>query len=250
MEGIFLSVVIPAYNEEKTIAGTLEDIARHLLTKVHTHEVIVVDDGSRDRTCAIAEDFSHRDAHVRVVKSPQNEGKGAALKRGFMAARGKYILFLDADYSTRIEEADKMLGLLERDERYDFVIGSRAAKGAHIVTPEPFLRILLGTFYHFLVVLFLVKGVGDYNCGFKLYRAKAAKDLFSRLIARDYTFDAEMFFLAGRLGYRFMEMPVTWRHGANSKVRPLRDGVRALGALIGIRLNYYRGLYDSNGAAG
>jgi dolichyl-phosphate beta-glucosyltransferase len=240
---MFLSVVIPAYNEEKHILATLEKIARFLSAKSFLYEIIVVDDGSRDRTYETAKGFAQSSDRVRVLQNSVNEGKGSAVRKGVMASGGKYVLFLDADYSTSIEEIDKMLPLLEMDDRYDFVIASRHIEGARILRDEPFIRVFFGKIYHVLVKLLFLRGVSDYNCGFKLYRREVARDLFSRILIKDYTFDAELLFLAQRLRYRYKEMPVTWRHNPHSKVRPFVDGIKTLRSLIEIQRNYRRGYY-------
>jgi dolichyl-phosphate beta-glucosyltransferase len=235
---MFLSIVIPAYNEESKIIATLESIIDFLSKKNYSYEIIVVDDGSRDNTYHITKNFAEKNKNVLVLKNQKNEGKGSAIKKGVMSAQGEYILFMDADHSTPINEIDKMLSLLESNKHYGFVFGSRYVNGAKILIKEPFLRILLGKIYHYIVKIFILRGVKDYNCGFKLFRKNTAKNLFSQIFSKDYTFDVELFLLAKQLGYRYKEIPVTWKHNSDSKVKPFIDGVKSLFSLIKIKLNY------------
>jgi len=240
---MFLSLIIPAYNEEKKIPATLENISKFLAQKEYTYEIIVVNDGSADNTHKVTEYFASTNKNVSILDNSKNEGKGASLKKGILASKGEYILFMDADYSTPIEEIDNMLSLLTQDSRYDFLIGSRYAEGANILRNEPLFRILLGRIYHYLVKVLLLGGIRDYNCGFKLYRKNVAKDLFPRLNCKGYAFDAELLYLAKHLSYRYKEMPITWKHNPDSKVKPFIDGVKTFFSLIRIKIDYYRGCY-------
>jgi len=240
---MFLSIVIPAYNEESKIIATLESIIDFLSKKNYSYEIIVVDDGSRDNTYHITKNFAEKNKNVLVLKNQKNEGKGSAIKKGVMSAQGEYILFMDADHSTPINEIDKMLSWLESNKHYGFVFGSRYVNGAKILIKEPFLRILLGKIYHYIVKIFILRGVKDYNCGFKVFRKEVAKTLFSQLSCKDYTFDVELLLLSKLLGYRFKEIPVVWTHNIHSKVRPFIDGIKSFFGILKIKINYYRGLY-------
>jgi len=199
---MFLSVVIPAYNEERHILSTSMQVTNFLTRRAYSYEIIVVDDGSRDDTYYMAKSFAETNSNVLVLKNPRNEGKGAAVKNGVMAAQGEYILFMDADYSTPIEEVENMLNLLTSENNYDFVIASRMMEGSRIIKKEPPLRIVLGKFYHYIVASLFLGGITDYNCGFKLYRKKIAKELFNLIVSKNYTFDVELLYLARKLGYR------------------------------------------------
>lgn len=235
---MFLSVIIPAYNEEKHILSSLIQVANFLTRQGYPYEIVVVDDGSRDSTYCIAKSFAETNGNVLVLKNPRNEGKGAVVKNGVMTAQGEYILFMDADYSTPIEEVENMLNLLALDNNYDFVIASRMMEDSRVIKKELPLRIVLGKLYHYIVASLFLRGITDYNCGFKLYRKKIAKELFNLIVTKNYTFDVELLYLARKLGYRHKEMPVTWRHSHNSKVRPFVDGIKSLVSLARIKLRY------------
>lgn len=236
MSAIFLSVVIPAYNEESRIASTLAEAKDFLSAYGRPYEIIVVDDGSKDNGYAAAKKLAAGDRGIIVLKNGRNMGKGAAVKRGVMEAAGEYILFMDADSSTSINEAQGMLEFLIREPAYDFVIASRHVPGSKIAKEEPLLRVLLGRAYHFIVSAMFLGGISDYNCGFKLYRRDIAKKLFNLMSCADYTFDVELLYIARKLGYRHKEMPVTWQHNPDSKIRPFLDGIKSLASLMKIGL--------------
>jgi len=237
MDKIFLSVVIPAYNEESQIASTLNKTVDFLSGYGRAYEIIVVDDGSKDNTYGIIKKFAADSPRIIVLRSAGNQGKGTAVKNGVMAAQGEYVLFMDADFSTPIDEVEDMLEFLMHDANYDFVIASRHAPGSRIVRREPPLRVLLGRVYHFIVAILFLRGISDYNCGFKLYRRDVAKKLFGFMSSADYTFDVELLYMAKKLGYRHKEMPVIWQHNPCSKVRPFLDSIKSLVSLAGIKLH-------------
>jgi dolichyl-phosphate beta-glucosyltransferase len=230
--GASLSIVVPAFNEEKRLGPTLARI-RDLLPAA---EIVVSDDGSRDGTVALA-----RAAGALVVGSPENRGKGSALRRGMLAAGGDRILMTDADLSTPLED----LRLLESalDGGVDFAVGSRRVPGARFERRQPWLRETLGRGFTLLSQLTLGVRVRDFTCGFKLFTRRAARELFSRLTIDRWGYDAELFFLAPRLGLSFREVGITWANDENTRVRLGRDVLRSLLDLLRIRCNAAQGLY-------
>ncbi len=229
---IKLSVIIPAYNEEKRLGSTLEQITAFLAKKPFVSEVIVADDGSRDRSAALAREKLRGIRH-QVLEAPVNQGKGSAVQRGMLAAKGKYRLFSDADLSTPIEETDRFLKYL--DEGYEVVIGSRALSGSNVVVSQNRMRETMGRIFNAFAQLLAIRGIQDSQCGFKAFTAKAAEDLFRRQKLRGFSFDAEIVFLSQSRGYRLLETPVTWRNSVQSRVRLLRDPFHMFYDLLKIR---------------
>jgi len=230
-----LSVVVPAYNEARRIQSTLREIDAYLALQGYAAEIVVVDDGSEDETAAVvrslAVDFS---VPVRLRRYRGNRGKGFALKVGFGAARGDRILFTDADLSTPIEEAALLLGALQRGA--DVAIGTRKSDGARISIRQPWLREKLGLVFT-LIVQALVADVTDATCGFKAFRGDVGRDLFARLRIDDWSFDAELLWVAHLRRYRVEEVPVRWADRPGTKVRLLRDVLGSLLGLVRIRAN-------------
>lgn len=250
-EELFLSFVIPAYNEEKRLPRTLERVFDYLGKQNYSWEVIVVDDGSEDKTAAVAESFQSRNPNLRLIRNT-HRGKGYAVRTGVLASRGKFIVFSDADLATPIEELPKLLGPLQ--EGYDVAIGSREGIGARRYG-EPWHRHLMGRIFNLLVRLLVVGHYQDTQCGFKGFRREAGHDLFRRvrLYGDDAAeikggavtaFDVEILLLAHKRGYKVKEVPVEWYYGENTKVSPLKDSFRMLIDIIKVRWNDWRGLYD------
>lgn len=228
-----LSIVIPAYNEEKRIGASLEKILGYLKTKLFASEIIVVDDGSRDRTAEVAAAALEGRVPFRIVRLDVNQGKGGAVKAGVLASAGQAILFTDADLSTPIDELDKFLPRL--DEGYDVVIGSRALPGCDIRVRQAAPREALGKLFNRLVRLSVMKGCPDTQCGFKAFRRAAAMDLFSRLQTKGFSFDVELLVLARKAGYRIAEVPVVWCNSRPSRVRLVRGSWQMLKEILRIR---------------
>ena len=211
-----LSVIIPAYNEEKRIAKTLEEVREYL--KNFDGELIVVDDGSTDGTSA----FSN-------ISYPKNMGKGYAVKKGVERASGDLILFMDADNATPIREVEK---LLKFDS--DIVIGSRYLHDSKIEKKQPLSRIMIGRLGNWVIRLLVLDGIKDTQCGFKLFKKNVAKELFSELQTHRFGFDIEILGRAQKKGLTITEVPITWLHNDNSRVRPIRDAFKTLADLIKI----------------
>jgi len=235
----YLSIVIPAYNEEIRIVPTIGAIASHVSGLGFDWELIIADDGSTDNTVNLVQELNL--ANVTVLVAPQNAGKGSAVQRGVLAARGHYILFDDADNSTPIEELGKLLSKLERDG-YDVAVGSRAAAGAEEAQRSVLRRLMSGTLRWLVQKIFAI-GVKDTQCGFKLFTREAARTLYRAQTILGFSFDLEILYLAGKFGYRIAEVPVAWVDAPGSKVDPTKEAQRFLRDLIRIKLNDWRGIY-------
>ncbi len=237
---INLSVIIPAYNEEKRIGPTLWKIAAFLSRQSYKSEIIVVDDASFDRTRAVVEDFPTDKVPVRLLTNNKNIGKGAAVRRGMQQAKGAHRLFSDADLSTPIEEVE---GFLKLSPPYEVVIGSRRVKGSNVAKRQPALREASGRIFSLLVRLFTVRGFIDTQCGFKMFTAKAADEVFKRQTINRFGFDVELIYIAKKLGFKIKEAPVTWVDSPDTRVRLLRDAPKMFLDLLTIPLNNLRHKY-------
>lgn len=241
--GIRLSVVIPAYNEERRLPRTLDDVLAYLGSQTYAAEVIVVDDGSADRTGEIARAKNSDRVPVRAIHHPdgRNHGKGAAVRRGMLAATGAFRLFMDADNSTTVDHVEKFWRFL--DEGYDLVIGSRDVEGAIVAVHQAWYKEVLGNLGNVIVRLLAVPGIYDTQAGFKLLKANVVEDVFPRLVIDRWGFDIEILAVARSLGYRIKEAPITWLNDPESKVT-MSSYLEVLGDVWRIRRNLKRGLYD------
>jgi dolichyl-phosphate beta-glucosyltransferase len=239
---MYLSVVIPAYNEELRIGQTLRVIRAYLRQQPFTAEILVVDDGSQDGTAATVNAFAAALPPIRLLRNGRNRGKGFSVRQGFLHADGEYLLFSDADLSTPIEEVEKLLAALR--EPCDIAIGSRALPESRVEVHQPRYREYLGRLFNRCVQTFAVPGIQDTQCGFKCFRRETALAICDRMTAEGFGFDVEMLYLARRLGYRVREVPVVWRNSPQSRVRMWQDPVSMLGDLWRIRWNGLRGRYD------
>lgn len=240
MSACYLSVVIPAYNEEGRLPETLTTLYNYLCGRSYTWEVIVADDGSADRTPAIVQEFAQTRPGFRVHTFP-HRGKGSAVKQGMLAARGEYRFLCDADLSMPIE----LLGrLLPPDAPVaDIVIGSREAPGARRIG-EPRRRRLMGRVFNVFTQLLAAPGIADTQCGFKVFTAEAVEALFPPQTLDGFAFDAEILFLARKRNYTASEVGIDWHYRAESKVRPFRDGWRTLRDLLLIRWRWLTRQYE------
>jgi glycosyltransferase involved in cell wall biosynthesis len=248
-----LSVVIPAYNEEKRLADTLRRVIAYFREQTYPVEIIVVDDGSTDRTTAIAQEFTQKHTHVRLIQN-EHRGKGYTVRTGVLQACGNHILVCDADLATPIEEEQKLASWLQNG--YAIAIASREGMGAKRIG-EPFYRHLMGRIFNFITRLITVGEFQDTQCGFKMFRADAAHDIFQRVQlygaqakkvkgAAVTAYDVEVLFLALKRGYKVKEVPTEWRYGTMTKVNPLTDSMRNFGDVMRVRLNDWRGKYNGN----
>ena len=233
-EEIYMSIILPAYNEEKRLGPTLERILEYLENKPWEAEIVVVDDGSSDGTVRLVDEWIKKDERIRLVRNPENKGKGFAVRNGMMHAKGRYRLFSDSDLSTPIEELDKLLAYI--GGRVDVTIGSRSIPGSDVRVPQPFYRVLMGKIFNLIVRLMFQTKMRDTQCGFKLFTRAAAEDVFPKAVVNRFGFDVEILFLAEKLGYKVKEVPVVWINSEETKVSAVRDSVDMFIDLFRIRM--------------
>jgi dolichyl-phosphate beta-glucosyltransferase len=210
---VSLSVVIPAFNEEQRLPGTLATILPFLRSRGETFEVVVVDDGSRDRTALVA---GQAGPEVRVLRNPGNRGKGYSVRNGMLNAQGAWRLMSDADLSTPIEELDRLKAALS--DGAEIAIASRAVSGANLEKRQSIMRETSGRLFNRLVRMLHLPGIKDTQCGFKLFSAAAARAAFTESTLDGFAFDVEALVLARRAGFKITEVPVTWRNDEQSRV--------------------------------
>jgi dolichyl-phosphate beta-glucosyltransferase len=230
-----LSIVIPAYNEARRLGTTLEAALAYLDESGIAAEVIVVDDGSSDRTAEVVLEFGRLDARVTLLRLEQNRGKGYAVRAGVLSSRGARVLFMDADLSTPMAE----LASLQRaiDDGHDVAVGSRARQGAATTVQRSALRKLMGRSFNAFVRVVALGGIGDTQCGFKLFTRRSARFLFGAATIDRFAFDVEILLLA-RGRFSVAEVPVAWKHVAESKVSPVRDAVSMAVDLLALRVRH------------
>jgi len=236
----FLSLVIPAHNEESRLPATLEQVFAFLTLQNYAAEVIVVENGSTDRTLEIAQSFASRHTQLKVIHTDER-GKGLAVKQGMLAARGAFRFFADADFSMPVSEINRFLPPALPD--CDIVIASRETPGA-VRYNEPFRRHLSGRIFNALIRLVVLPGLDDTQCGFKCFRARVAEEIFPRQTMPGWSFDVELLYIARRKGYRIKEVGIPWYFNPETKVSLVRDSLRMASDLFTIRRNARRGLYD------
>lgn len=228
-----ISVIIPAYNEAERLPRSLKTVQDFLNSKNLSYEIIVVDDGSRDRTAESAKNSLMGIQHL-ILSNENNRGKGYCVRKGMLAASGKYLLFTDADLSTPIHELDRVLPHLE--DGYDIVIGSRAAKDPAVKREMLWYREVMGRAYNLFAQLILFPGITDSQCGFKCFKHDVARDLFSKQKLDGFSFDGEILYLARKKGYRIRELAVHWFQAPKSKVKIISDSFRMFFELVKIKL--------------
>ncbi len=236
-----LSVIIPAYNEEHRLPAYLSRVLAYLEMQPFPAEVIIVDDGSRDGTAAIVEKCAARDSRIRLIRLPQNRGKGHAVKTGMLNACGKLRLFADADGATPIVEVERLKKAIETGG--DVAVGSRALRDDALVVKTKLHRKFIGTVFNFIVRSLTVKGINDTQCGFKLFTENAANAVFPLQRIEDFGFDVELLYICRRKGFRIAEVPVNWTDIPGTKVKLVRDSLRMLKDVIKIRVTDWRGEY-------
>lgn len=239
-----LSAVIPVYNEEARIGPTLEAALRYLKLSRIPAEIVVVDDGSTDKTLKVVDRFKGRKAGrtaLRVLQHGKNKGKGAAVRTGALAAKGEVVLFMDADNATPLSEYEKFKPLLKNGVQV--VVGSRAVDRSQVKVPQPLYRQALGRLANLVIQVLVVWGIWDTQCGFKAFTRKAALEVFPRQTINRFGFDFELLFIAHKLGFSIREVSVVWINSPYSKVR-LGDYLHTLIELFTIRWNDLKGLYQ------
>jgi glycosyltransferase involved in cell wall biosynthesis len=240
---VFLSIVIPVYNEESRISSTLDRVAGFLSARTYAWEVVVADDGSTDTTAHLVGQFAARHPNVHLLSLP-HRGKGWGVKHGMLAATGQYRLLCDADLSVPIEQVERLLP--PQSEGADVTVGSREAAGSRRIG-EPGRRHLMGRIYNALVRFLAVPGLKDTQCGFKCFRGEAVSNLFQGLTLDGFAFDVEVLFLARRTGLVVREIGVDWYYRERSKVRPIRDSMSMTYDLLKLRWRYRRGRHGHAG---
>lgn len=235
-----LSIIIPSYNEGKRLPGTLRQIAAYLRASKIEAEVIVVDDGSRDRTAEVAQSFVKEIPSLRVVANGVNRGKGFSVRHGMLEARGRSVLFTDADLSAPIEEAGKLLAALATA---DVAIGSRALDRSLIEVHQSVFREFAGIVFNQLVRILLRLPFVDTQCGFKAFVRERCRIIFEQQRIERFGFDPEILYLARHHGLRIVEIPVRWSHSPNTRVNMLRDSAVMFAEVLLIRWSALRGRY-------
>ncbi len=246
----FISIVIPAYNEEKNILNTLKTIEEFLSQQDYSYEILVMNDGSTDSTSSIAHNFSNTNKHIFVYDLP-HKGKANAVLEGFRKAKGTYVLFSDADLATPIKELKKLLHYA-LDEGYDVVIASREGVGA-LRKNEPWIRHFMGRVFNYIVQFMLIPGLDDTQCGFKLFKRSKALQIIDKMrihanskelkVPKVTAFDVEMLFLARKMGLKIKPVSVEWHYGEDTKVNNLRDSVNNFLEVLKVWWNNKKGLY-------
>jgi glycosyltransferase involved in cell wall biosynthesis len=234
----YISIIIPAYNEEARLPKTLEQIAAFLQTQTYSYEVIVVENGSIDRTLEVAEEFAAEHDFIQVIQSAK--GKGEAVRAGMLTAKGSYRFMCDADLSMPIDELPRFFP--PKGPAADVVIGSRGAEGA-VRYNEPSNRHWGGRMVNLVIRLLALPGLWDTQCGFKNFSAQAAEDLFLAQTVMGWSFDIEILFIARMRGYTVAELGIPWYYSPESHVSPVKDAIKMLLDILKIRMNAWRGVY-------
>jgi len=240
LSDIFLSIIIPAYNEELRLPTTLEQVSDFLQRQPYPSEILVVENGSQDCTWQVAQQFAASHAQVRVLHEAQR-GKGLAVKRGMLEARGEYRFMCDADLSMPIGETERFLPPVLAD--FDVAIASREAPGASRYA-EPLYRHLGGRAINTTIRLLALPGLQDTQCGFKCFHGEVADDLFRCQTMTGWSFDIELLYIARLRGYRVVEVPIPWYFNPESKLSVVRDALRMVLDILVIRRHARRGLYQ------
>lgn len=235
-------MIIPAYNEQLRLPGTLEDVLRYLSLQTYQSEIIVADDGSTDATEAVARSYCGGPVPVRLCAHPDgaNHGKGSAVRRGMMEARGEYRLFMDADNSTTVDQVADFWPAF--DQGFDLVIGSRKTPGAHVVIHQRWYKELAGRLGNLIIRLLAVPGVSDTQAGFKIFTQECVEAVFPRLTVGRWGFDIEILAVARALRFRIRELPITWVNSPASKVGPF-SYFEVMAEVWRIRRNLRSGVY-------
>lgn len=240
---MYLSVIIPAYNEEKRLPKTLEEIDKYLRKQDYDYEILVVNDGSKDKTVEIAKGLISKIKNLIVTGYKKNRGKGYAVRFGMLEAKGDYRLFTDADNSTSIDHVEKIWP--EFKKGFDIIIGSRDIKGAVLDPPQPWIRkLILGEgFKLYRKIIIGLWGIEDTQCGFKCFTKKATEKIFQKCRINRFAFDPEFLVIAKKLGYKIKEIPIYWKNDPESKVK-FKSIIKMALDLIKIRLNLIKRVYD------
>lgn len=235
----FLSIILPVHNEENRLPKTLEQVDRFITSRSFKSEVIIVENGSNDRSLEIAREYSRSHPTFQVYHEDAR-GKGLAVRSGMLKASGHYRIFCDVDFSMPVDEIMRFLP--PQVTNVDVVIGSREAKGA-VRYNEPAYRHLIGRIFNSMVRFMVLPGLQDSQCGFKLFSAACAEDVFQKQTMSGMSFDVEVLYIARRAGYSIIEIPIPWYFNADSRVKLVEDSLRMAVDLYQIRRNGRNGLY-------
>jgi glycosyltransferase involved in cell wall biosynthesis len=238
------SLIIPAYNESARLGATLDRVLEHIAAQRWDAEVIVVNDGSQDDTAEMVLARAQTNPALRLVENPGNHGKGYSVRNGMLKAAGEIRLFTDADLSSPIEEADRLFAAIEAGA--DLAIGSRWLQPDTQAQRQSLLRQFYGRTFNLILRLLLGLRFKDTQCGFKAFSRSSAQTLFSRQTITGWGFDAELLFLADRLGLKVEEVPVVWSDAEGTRIHPLRDGLHMMAEVLTIRWNAISGKYSSD----
>jgi dolichyl-phosphate beta-glucosyltransferase len=238
----FISIIIPAHNEETRLPHTLEQVLAFLKHQDYTSEVLVVENGSIDRTFEIADNFARQYPSLRVLRESER-GKGLAVRRGMLEAKGEYRFMCDADLSMSIEQLNHFLP--PSVENVDIAIGSREAAGA-VRFEEPRYRHLGGRVINFAIRVLILPGLQDTQCGFKCFSAASAEKVFRRQTLPGWSFDIELLYIARRIGLTIREIPIHWQFNPETKLSAVQDAIRMVRDIFRIHRNARRGIYDRN----
>ena len=241
---IYLSVIIPAYNEENRLFNTLKEIDSYLRRQDYNYEIIVVNDGSKDKTCQVIENLKDeaKIANLRLIDNKENHGKGYVIRQGMLEASGQYRLFIDADNSTSIDQIEKMWPFFKQN--YQVVIGSRDVKGSIINPDQSLLRRLIGKAGNLVIqTVGGLFGIQDTQCGFKCFTKEVVENVFPKTMINRWGFDVEVLAIAKKLGYKIKEIPVIWKNDLRSTVN-LSGIIKTLFEVFQIRWNFITKKYD------
>jgi dolichyl-phosphate beta-glucosyltransferase len=238
-----LSIIIPAYNEEALIPGTLDDLQTYMSARPEKYEIIVVDDGSQDKTAASIQAWQKRSStDLHLLINPKNMGKGFSIRRGVLESRGRYVIFIDADLPYELYAIDDFLKALQNG--CDLAIGSRVLPGSQ-VNGVPALRYFAGQVFSWMVQAVLFRGLPDTQCGFKSFKSAAAKEIFRRLTIGGFGFDVELLFIARKLKFGIKPIAVHMiEHRQRSRVRLIVDSLKMFSNLFMVRWMDWQGKYD------
>ena len=244
MERPSISIVIPAYNESARIGKALGQVLRVVRERAWQAEVLVVNDGSTDRTAAVVAEFAQLHPEVRLLNNLENRGKGFSVRHGMLNAVGEIVMFTDADLSAPMEEADRLVDALRQGA--DIAIGSRWLERNRQTHKQPLYRQFFGRCFNAITRLIMGLPFADTQCGFKAFRRPVAQTIFQLQRIERWGFDPELLFIALKRGFKIKEVPVTWGHDERSRLSYLKDGIKMLEEIAYIRWEAFAGAYDRN----
>ncbi len=237
-----LSIIIPVYNEEKRLPPTLEDILKYLKTQKYDWEIVLVNDGSNDKTVEIVKKYQKKEKGIKLIDNKINQGKGAVVKQGMLESTGDWRLFMDADNSTKLKEIGRFWPFMQD---YPVIIGSRYIKGSKIITKQPLSRRILSRLGNLLTQIVLAPKIKDTQCGFKLFSKEFAEKIFSKVTLKRWSFDLEIFAICYSNNIKIKEVPVDWEEGKDSKLKIGRTAIRSFSELLKTKIKQIKGLYKT-----